>query len=382
MSKKYNLIILLVLGAFLVLAPLNSARADGGRYFVKSTKKFWKNTFGARHYFADGFTADLNALQIRLAKFFGVKIEEVPAFNILAEAVLPESSLNQEKIPDSWGIKLVTGNSVDKEAGAGVNVAVLDTGIDKNNPVLAGRVAECKNFADPRFPIAEDECTDDNSHGTHISAVIAADGGENGSGFIGVAPASKLHVFKVCNGDGSCYADDIATAIKTAADEKTTDIIYMGFGSSVDNQFVREAVDYATSKNILLIAPAGNDGPFSNSVDYPASYAEVIAVGAVNQLYAVTGWSSRGKNMTFVAPGDEIVSVVLDNKYASYSGTSMAASFIAGLAARVWQSDSLNPAESTVGFLKSLAENNPNNKSFAYKTALGFGVPVITSGNP
>src|SRR3989344_1812356 len=92
MSISRKLGFCLLFGAFLVFLPVAHASADGGRYLVKSTKGFWKNAFGVRHTFSDGFSADLSDFQIRLAKMFGVSIEPVTVLQILPEQTDADSS--------------------------------------------------------------------------------------------------------------------------------------------------------------------------------------------------------------------------------------------------------------------------------------------------
>ncbi len=399
--------------------PFASASAESGRYFVKSTKGFWKNSLSARHVFEDGFSADLSDFQIRFAKLFGVEVEPVAVLQILPDGDLtlsgdsakpsetpapvptktPVQIIKGQKgtaryVPSDqtpWGIETIYDNPeiASASGGSGVNVAVLDTGVNVNHPDLKRRIGQCKDFTNLRFPVVDNKCEDKNGHGTHVTGIIAADAGADRLGIYGVAPSAKILAYKVCGANGSCYADDIAVGLKTAI-EQGANVINMSFGTDRDIPFIRNAVNDAWSKGVLLIAAAGNDGPFPDSIDYPAAYASVVAVGAINKSLKVTDWSSRGINLStdpdvindrdieFAAPGDSIESTWNNGGYVILSGTSMASPFVAGLAAKYWQSGAENkpPAQATRDFLRSLAVDilpvvgQDNNSGFGLPQAL------------
>src|SRR3989344_3556165 len=155
---------------------------------------------------------------------------------------------------------------------------------------------------------------------------------------------SHLFMYKVCGLNGSCYADDISSAINTAADSGVN-IINISLGSDKESSLISESINYATSKGVLVIAAGGNDGPYFASIDYPAAKKEVVGVGAFGVSFAIPDWSSRGVNsqtlpfvveeqdVEFAAPGVNIESTWKNGGYAILSGTSMAAPFVTGLAA-------------------------------------------------
>lgn len=401
-SKKLGFYLVFV--AVLVFLPF-PAFADGGRFFVKSTKGFWKNALGARHSFDNGFSSDMSDFQVKFAQMFGVEIEPVATLQILpvtGSAVptkTPIESVKQirnkkgvirylpsDKTP--WGIETIYNDALTSltVGGADVSVAVLDTGVNMSHPDLARRISQCADFTNPRTPVVDGKCDDKNGHGTHVAGIIAADSGADGLGIYGVAPESKILAYKVCDASGSCYADDIAAAIRMAADKKAN-IINMSFGTDVDIALIKDAINYATSNNVLLVAAAGNDGPLEGSIDYPAAYASVIAVGAINKDKKVPEWSSRGVNsktdpkvindgdVEFAAPGEYIESTWNNNGYIILSGTSMASPFVAGLAAKYWQLLADKPAEVTREILHSMANLLPD-YSLDSESA-GYGLPQI-----
>lgn len=369
-KKTPYIVVILLLLAF---ARLSYAATDDTRYFVKSTSGWWKKSFGVRHNFDNGFTADLSDSQLWVAKFFGVSVEPVKKLNVLpdlSQAPVTSGKVQAQRIKPSeqvsWGVKTVYNDPLlsKSSGGSGVNVAVLDTGVLKTHPDLKNRVKACKDFSGP-IAVAEGKCDDKNGHGTHVAGIIAADGGSDGLGIFGMAPEANLFAYKVCSNNGTCWADDIAIALKTAADDGAN-IVNMSLGSDNPSSLITDATAYAVSKNVLVVAAAGNDGPYVGSIDYPGADANVVAVGAVDVDIHIPNWSSRGNNSTstpyiveekdieFAAPGVNIESTWKDGGYAILSGTSMATPHVTGLAAKEWFKDSLDPASDTRDVLHKL----------------------------
>lgn len=402
MPKK--LIFLTILTAFTLYAGLVfAAPSEGPRYFVKTNNLFWQKGFGVRHLFDNGFSTDLSGVQLTLARFFGIEVEPVAQLHILPEeTVLPEGkdSAKPQKPPEEstravpsdqtpWGIEFLYNNSAitSTSGGAGINVAVLDTGVLKTHPDLARRVKQCKDFINPRFPVRDGSCDDKHGHGTHVSGIILADAGADKLGVYGVAPEANLFSYKVCGNDGSCWADDIAVAIRTAADNKAN-VINLSLGSDNDSSLIRNAVDYAVSKDVLVVSAGGNDGPYLDSIDYPAANFKVIAVGAIDSGFLVPDWSSRGinfstspyiieeKDMEFGAPGVNVESTWKSNGYAILSGTSMASPHVAGFAAKLWPSavPEGERAQATRDLLHKLATEIWTTGD---DDATGFGLPQL-----
>ncbi len=402
-----NTIMIKKVAIFLIISMLFSvsfvayAAEDDTRYFVKSNNSFWKKSFGVRHNFDEGFTTDATEWQLKLARIFGVEIEPIKKLYILpaqeVDQVLADKSDSSAKInrvvarpkpsdQTPWGVETVYNNLLLEKSsgGTGVNVAILDTGVYKSHLDLKNRIKDCKDFTGLK-PITDGKCDDKNGHGTHVAGIIAADGGVDGLGIYGVAPEVGLFVYKVCSNNGSCWSDDIATAISNAADNGAN-VINMSLGSDTESKLIKDAVSYAVSKNVLVVAAAGNDGPYDGSIDYPAAKADVIGVGALDPNLIVTDWSSRGfnsqslayikedKDIEFAAPGANIESTWKDGGYVILSGTSMASPHVAGLAAKLWQTEAENPALETRNLLRRFAHDlipiGDDNDS-------GWGLPTL-----
>ncbi len=417
----------LILSLFLGLSGVSSAAPEASedtRYLVKSHSGIWKKSFGVRHEFNEGFTTDLNGLQLRVAQMFGVEVEPVKKFYVLpseevtesvepvaSPEVKPESkpevpgdvqgrpapSSTTRPIPSQqlpWGIKAVHNDPtlVATSGGAGVNVAVLDTGVLVTHPDLSRRIvmAQCRDFTSAKAPILEGKCEDKSGHGTHVSGTIAADGGADGKGVYGVAPEANLWAYKVCGANGSCWSDDIAAAITEAAN-KGANIISMSLGSDSQNQMIKDAITYAVGQNVLVIAAAGNDGPYPDSIDYPGANIDVVAVGAFDSSRNIAQFSSRGLNDTsekyvvnerdieFAAPGVNVESTYKDGGYAILSGTSMATPHIAGLAALLWH---VGGIDSDLVARKDLHDLAVDMTPTGDDGSSGWGFPYLNQPNP
>lgn len=372
MNTKKTLYLLVIL-LFLLAAHFSYAASDNTRYFVKSTSGLWKKSFGARHNFDNGFTADLSDFQLRVAKIFGVEVEPVRKLNVLpdlSQALITSGKMQVQRIKPTeqvpWGIQALYNNPllIKPSGGAGVNVAILDTGILKIHPDLKNRIKGCKDFSGVAL-VVDGKCDDKNGHGTHVAGIIAADGGADGLGIYGVVPEANLFAYKVCSNNGTCWADDIAVALRTAADNGAN-IVNMSLGSDAPSQLITDATNYAVLKKVLVVAAAGNDGPYQGSIDYPGADPNIIAVGATDVNIAIPDWSSRGINsittpyiveeqdIELAAPGVNVESTWKDGGYAILSGTSMASPHVAGLAAKLWQKDTPNPAETVRNTLHKL----------------------------
>lgn len=415
MFKSRKLFI--IIPVLLLLFALGAGASSNNRYLVKSNSGFWKNTFGARHEFSNGFSADLSDWQLRIAKVFGLELEPVMQLEILPDEAETEDVQEQEDasakpenpgngngkggnkgggdsdrpVPSDqtpWGVEYVYDDAeiAVTSGGEGVNIAVLDTGVNKDHPDLQRRVQQCKDFTHARRPITDGKCDDKNGHGTHVAGVAVADGGSDGLGVFGLAPEANLWAYKVCGVNGSCWADDISAAIREASDQGAH-IINMSLGSDVAVPMINDAINYAQEKGVLVVVAAGNDGPDFGSIDYPAALEYSVSVAAFDQDLEVPDWSSRGINsdttefikeagdIEFTAPGVGIESTWKDGSYAVLSGTSMATPHITGLAAKLWQFDDEDPAGATRLLLQSLAVDywDPG----VDNDATGFGAPAM-----
>lgn len=223
-----------------------------------------------------------------------------------------------------WGpINIRAPQGWDLSTGATtITLAVIDTGVDLTHPDLAAKVVGGYNFIDPtKTP------QDDNGHGTHVSGIAAAITNNN-LGVAGVSWGARIMPLKVLNSQGSGTLSNAALAINWAADHGAK-VINMSFGSSADTSYMSDAVNYAYSKGLVLVAAAGNNG--NSAAFYPAAYPHVISVGATDSNNNRASFSNFGSTLDLMAPGVNIYST-WPGGYTYLDGTSMASPFVAGLA--------------------------------------------------
>ncbi|MBM3118569.1 MAG: peptidase S8 [Chloroflexi bacterium] len=205
---------------------------------------------------------------------------------------------------------------------ASVVIAVLDTGIDKGHEDLVGKVIAEVNFADS--PTADDVY----GHGTHVAGIIAA-AANNGAGIAGVAYDCRLLNVKVADDYGIFYGSVAAKGIRWAVEHGAM-VINMSLFSTEPSRDLEEAINYAWSKGVVVVAAAGNC--IGTKIAYPAYYSNCLAVAATDSNDYVASWSSQGDWVDVAAPGVDIYSTLPGDQYGSKSGTSMAAAHVSGLA--------------------------------------------------
>ncbi len=262
---------------------------------------------------------------------------------------------NWPKIQANLAWDLVTGST-------DVKVAVLDTGIDNSHPDLPP-VALQKDFINN-----DDNAEDDFGHGTHVAGIIGALT-NNGVGVAGENWSVSLMAGKVLDAYGSGTWESVANGITWAADNGAN-VINMSLGGSSSSTTLKNAVDYAWGKGVVIACSAGNGG--STTKTYPASYTNCIAVAATDKNDRKASFSSYGFSWVDVAaPGDAVLStmpntpVTLNTSYGykmnydALSGTSMAAPHVAGLAALVWASGKCT----TASCVRSRIEKNSDKLS-------------------
>lgn len=412
MYKKPKFRFFVVLAAFLAVFVVGCDFADAkaetkrgvseGRYFIESKNVLIKSLFGVQHEFENGFTSDLTSGEVwTLNKIFKANTIEIPLYKV--NSVIPDTTASVENIvndavnlisevdtkiksreflPDSqipWGVSKIYGENIifSTTGGKNVKVAVLDTGANIKHYDLSARIIDCKDFT--RGPVPRSACEDKNGHGTHVAGIISGDGGFDGKGIWGVASESEILAYKVCRNDGTCWADDVASAIIYAS-KNGANIILIGLGGNSDSRLMKDTIEKVSKDNIIVIASAGNDGPGKESIDFPASYESVISVAAFSEDGTIPEWSSRGTNdgdylkesneIEFVASGENIESTWLDGGYRYLSGSSMAASFVAGLAAKIWDGVATSTDSKLMKMAKDVWTPGDDNSS-------GFGFPVL-----
>ena len=228
--------------------------------------------------------------------------------------------------------------------GTGVTVAVIDTGVDAAHEDLGAVVLGGIDYIEP----ARDGRYDPDGHGTHVAGIIAARV-DNGRGIAGAAPGVHILPVRVLDANGSGSSSNVAAGIIWAVDHGARVIsMSLGGGPSPGMQI---AMQYALSKNVVVLAAAGNSGDSGNAPVYPAAYPEAIAVGAFDERLGRASFSNTGSYVDISAPGNNILSTwsSSSNSYAVASGTSMATPYAsAEVALIIAENPSLSAAAVTL----------------------------------
>lgn len=275
-----------------------------------------------------------------------------------------DATVSETPFPDAgagdWGLGAIRVPSVWSAfglSGAGVRIGTIDTGVDASNPDLAGKVVAWHDFVGSGAAPY-----DDNGHGTHTAGTMV--GGRAGGAPIGVAPDARLVVAKAIGANGSGSGSALLAAAEWMTnpdgDPATPDqpaVINNSWSApNANDTWFRPMVRRWLELGIVPVFAAGNTGPAAGSIGSPAGYPEALAVGALDTDGTVPSFSARGPvtwqdpdgtgpaagtvlaKPDLVAPGVGIVSSV-GSGYLAYTGTSMAAPHVSGVAALVAQAN-------------------------------------------
>lgn len=298
-----------------------------------------------------GFTQLPGPAQEALVRAFGGSIKHTYHLVPAIAATLPETAMRglranpvvtviepdgqvwavDAELDNTWGVKRIGAGAVHPDnTGAGVKVAIIDTGIDYTHPELDANYAGGYDFVNK-----DNDPMDDNRHGTHVAGTVAAV--KNGAGVVGVAPEAHLYALKVLGADGSGSYSAVIAALQWAVDNGIQ-VTNNSYGSSTNpGTTVQQAFDNAYAAGVLNVCAAGNTGTSAGDGDnviYPARYDSCIAVAATDKNDNRASFSSTGPAVELAAPGVSINSTV-PGGYATLSGTSMASPHAAGTAALV-----------------------------------------------
>ena len=281
-----------------------------------------------------------------------------PALNLewgLSNVGQPDS----ENVLGNPGMDVGAPLAWDHATSTSIVVGIIDTGIDYRHPDLKDNIhlneAEVNgfegldddgngyvddvwgmDFSNASKPKANG--LDDHDHGTHCAGIIGASG-DNGIGISGVNWNIKMIPIKFLSRDGGGSLAGAIMAIDYGV-QMGAKILSNSWGGGPESRALFEAIQRSHEAGVLFIAAAGNDGRNNDAAPvYPASYnlPNIIGVAAVHNRGGLAGFSNYGKrSVHLAAPGENIYSTTKNNRYESFSGTSMAAPFVSGVAALAW----------------------------------------------
>lgn len=283
-----------------------------------------------------------------------------------------------------WNFRQINAPSAWKlTQGAGVTVAIIDTGIAKVEDLKAAQFVPGWNFINDT-----DNANDDHGHGTHVAGTVAQNT-NNGLGVSGIAFDVKLMPVKVLSNTGSGSSSQVAAGIRFAADNGAQ-VINLSLGSPFKSSVIGKAVEYAYNHGVVVVCAAGNDG--RSKVSYPAAFPNAIAVAATQFDENTTFYSNYGKEIDIAAPGgntqldqdgDSFPDGILQNTidpgntstegYFAFMGTSMASPHVAAAAAMIMSVGVKSPAD-VEAIIKQSARKPRNAKE---DISLRYGAGII-----
>lgn len=279
-----------------------------------------------------------------------------------------EKPTDEEFYTRQWGavsIGLEKALEIAKNAGAGVTLAIIDSGVDYQHPEFAGRVLAGYNALTDEE--GYEAAMDDYKHGTHVTGIAAANLNQNK--MAGIAPNCNILPIKAITAQGGTdyqLAKGLIWAIEHGAD-----VINLSLGGKGYSRTLQNAIDLAITNDVVVVAAMGNSG--KNEVYYPAGCSGVVAVGASTGQEKIAEFSTRGRHISLVAPGENIYSTIpLEmGGYTTDSGTSAATPFVSGAIALLLGEF----PQLTVSEVKSRLEASAKDIELSgYDESSGFGI--------
>ncbi|MBU2663300.1 type VII secretion-associated serine protease mycosin [Actinoplanes bogorensis] len=267
------------------------------------------------------------------AGLFALGVPVTPVSAAPAPRAEPAPLLGDSVRADEWHLQtLNVAEAWTYANGAGVTVAVIDSGVDADHPDLQGQVLPGLDLVDDKG----DGDTDLVGHGTTVSAIIAGRN-DDAAGVVGIAPKAKILPVRVLDQDNR-YNDAliVAQGVRWAVD-KGARVINLSLGGSGSSEALAAALDYAFAKDVVVVACTGNTSASSSTgVWYPAREPGVIAVGGMerdgNSLWS---GSITGKETVVTAPATQLVGANTGGDYWKVQGTSFAAPMVSATAALI-----------------------------------------------
>jgi len=283
------------------------------------------------------------------AKFMEFLVENDNEFGVYKNVTLKSPAY-----PDSRMLEVeepFMGSSMDwlgvrpdrNDAGKGVKVAIIDTGVDTSHDSLSGiKITEISL-------LNEDDSHGNLGHGTGIASVIAGQTEE----FVGIAPSTEILSVRVLNGSGEGDSFTVAKGIVEAVDQGA-DIINLSLGGMDSSIVMDNAIEYAKLNNVLMVSAVGNEGV--QGVSFPARHKDVVAVASVDAKSRVSTFSNYGDEVDIAAPGVGVITAWEENEFIHFSGTSIATAFVTGALASELSYSSLEDKEDALNALYANAD--------------------------
>lgn len=244
--------------------------------------------------------------------------KHIPSDNIIKSVEFPDSYSCPILEIDVFRLRQLA------DGGAGVTVAVLDTGIDKNHNDLIGKVKGEINLTNSLT------ARDIDGHGTHVAGIIAAD---NTHGVMGISPGINLLNVKIADDQGRFDSLTLEQGIIWAV-KNDANVINLSVEIAEYTERLEKVINYAWENGVLIISAAGNNK--ANSPVFPAYYESTIAVTALRGGDSLAPLANYGDWVDIAAPGFEVYSTLPQNNYGYKTGTSFSTAYVSGVAALLY----------------------------------------------
>jgi subtilisin family serine protease len=257
---------------------------------------------------------------------------------------------NDPSYPQQWALTKIQASSAWNvtQGSSSVIIASADTGLFAAHPDLNGKVVAGYNFQN-----ANGDTTDVHGHGTATAGVMVATT-NNQQGVAAIGRNSFVMPLRVCDANGACNWANLAQAIVYAADHGAK-VMNMSVATTAYSAALADAVDYAWSRGMVLVAAAGNCA--CSTVHYPAGLPNVISVSATDQNDVKWVNSNFGPYVKVSAPGQSILTTRRDGTYSNWSGTSFASPHVAGIAALMMAANPALSNQDIVNLIQSSADD-------------------------
>jgi subtilisin family serine protease len=262
-------------------------------------------------------------------------------------------------VPQQWWIGSIGATTVEPP-GPGKPVTVIDTGADLTHPEFAGRPSTTALNGQSVVGTGEE-------HGTAVASTIAAV--PNGQGIVGVYPQAALQVWDASPSAPGISLSDVLAGLD-AAIRRGRGVINLSLGSPYRDPLLEAMITVAYGSGSLVVAASGNDRQRGNPLEYPASFAHVLTVGAIDISGRTAAFSGASQFVDLVAPGQAIPVAIPGTGYSYYTGTSFASPLTAGVAAWVWTA---RPALGLTQLFDLMRSSPVDMESPGYDPFSGFG---------
>lgn len=374
MNRKKTVSVLLALALTLSLLPgLTPARAEGSAQSADADGYIIQLKEPEAGQAVLQAVDDLRAINTEQGLYHADTLDEVDALGSRVASCEPDYKVhllalpNDKYIANEWSISALGMESVWDAGytGSGIRIGVIDSGVNSMHEDFAGT-----NF-DKGYNVlnGSHDVTDENGHGTVVCGVLC-ETKNNGIGLAGLVPDATLVPIKCFGKSEETSSSYIINAIYAAVDDYDCDVVNLSLGMTEDTPAMKQAVEYAAGKGVIVISAVGNDG--TSTLNYPAAYDCVAGVGSVDKTGAVPDFSQKNDSVYVVAPGVSIYgpSYASNTGYAKGSGTSFSSPHVAAAAVVLKQ---YAPQATYFDFETLLRRSVTDGGAAGYDTSYGWG---------